>query len=70
MWRVDQEDAIGIAIIFILVCYNHIQLKRILIKQLLKVCISPMMMVLVKNAVRAVQVRSFPIIVQGLYFVT
>ena len=56
MRRVDQEYIIGIAIIVILVCVSICVYSTD--DNNLQVCISPLMMVLVRNAVRAVQVFS------------
>ena len=56
MRRVDQEYIIGIAIIVILVCVSICVYSTD--NNNLQVCISPLMMVLVRNAVRAVQVFS------------
>ena len=56
MRKVDQEYAIAITIIVVLVCNpSYIILSHI--SCFPQVCISPLMMVLVRNAVRAVQVR-------------
>ena len=54
MTKVDQEYAIGIAIIVVLVCVASPDLYLTAVMS--QVCISPLMMVLVRNAVRAVQV--------------
>ena len=56
MRKVDQEYFIGIAIIVILVRGAHV--PPLTLTPVPQVCVSPLMMVLVRNAVRAVQIFS------------